>query len=158
MKAVKENKVYTIDESQRKTYAALGFDITDDSGRILEYAAGKTVPYAKYAALLDENTGSIPGFRRSPGGGHGNPLQYSCQENPHEQKSLQGYNPRGCKESDTTKATKQQQQTGREGSFRPWGSRARARARSLTAVLVARPPPRAGTRQRGCAPTMAREQ
>lgn len=55
MKAVKENKVYTIDESQRKTYAALGFDITDDSGRILEYAAGKTVPYAKYAALLDEN-------------------------------------------------------------------------------------------------------
>ena len=24
---------------------------------------------------------SIPGFRRSPGGGHGNPLQYSCWEN-----------------------------------------------------------------------------
>ena len=26
--------------------------------------------------------GSIPGFGRSPGGGHGYPLQYSCQENP----------------------------------------------------------------------------
>ena len=26
--------------------------------------------------------GSIPGSRRSPGGGHGNPLQYSCLENP----------------------------------------------------------------------------
>ena len=26
--------------------------------------------------------GSIPGFGRSPGGGHGNPLQYSCLENP----------------------------------------------------------------------------
>ena len=26
--------------------------------------------------------GSIPGLRRSPGGGHGNPLQYSCLENP----------------------------------------------------------------------------
>ena len=26
--------------------------------------------------------GSIPGPRRSPGGGHGNPLQYSCLENP----------------------------------------------------------------------------
>ena len=25
---------------------------------------------------------SIPGLERSPGGGHGNPLQYSCQENP----------------------------------------------------------------------------
>ena len=26
--------------------------------------------------------GSIPGSGRSPGGGHGNPLQYSCRENP----------------------------------------------------------------------------
>ena len=26
--------------------------------------------------------GSIPGFGKSPGGGHGNPLQYSCLENP----------------------------------------------------------------------------
>ena len=26
--------------------------------------------------------GSIPGFGRSPGGGHGNPLQYSCLGNP----------------------------------------------------------------------------
>ena len=55
MKAVKENKVYTIDESQRKAYAAQGYDITDDRGKIIEYAVGKTVPYAKYAALLEEN-------------------------------------------------------------------------------------------------------
>ena len=34
--------------------------------------------------------GSIPGLGRSPGGGHGNPLQYSCLENPHGQKSLGG--------------------------------------------------------------------
>ena len=26
--------------------------------------------------------GSVPGWERSPGGGHGNPLQYSCLENP----------------------------------------------------------------------------
>jgi len=26
--------------------------------------------------------GAIPGLGRSPGGGHGNPLQYSCLENP----------------------------------------------------------------------------
>ena len=40
------------------------------------------------------NTGdldSIPGLRRSPGGGHGNPLQYSCLENPHGLRSLGGY-------------------------------------------------------------------
>ena len=28
------------------------------------------------------DVGSIPGLVRSPGGGHGNPLQYSCLENP----------------------------------------------------------------------------
>ena len=29
-----------------------------------------------------KDAGSIPGSRRSPGGGHGNPLQYFCLENP----------------------------------------------------------------------------
>ena len=29
-----------------------------------------------------KNTGSIPGSGRSPAGGHGKPLQYSCLENP----------------------------------------------------------------------------
>ena len=29
-----------------------------------------------------EEMSSIPGLGRSPGGGHGNPLQYSCPENP----------------------------------------------------------------------------
>ena len=29
-----------------------------------------------------KDTGSIPGSGRSPGGGHGNPLKYSCLENP----------------------------------------------------------------------------
>ena len=28
------------------------------------------------------DTGSIPGSGRFPGGGHGNPFQYSCLENP----------------------------------------------------------------------------
>ena len=32
--------------------------------------------------------GLIPGLGRSPGGGHGNPLQYSCLENPYGQRSL----------------------------------------------------------------------
>ena len=37
---------------------------------------------------------------QSPGGGHGNALQYSCLEQPHGQKSLAGYIPWGHKESD----------------------------------------------------------
>ena len=99
------------------------------------------------------DTSSIPGSGRSPGGGHGNPLQYSwaslvtqlvknlpaiqetwvqtlheedslkkkkkkgrslgeangyqlqysCLENPHGQRSLVGYSPKGCKESDMMK-------------------------------------------------------
>ena len=46
--------------------------------------------------------GLIPGLGKSPGGGHGNPLQYSCLENPHGQRSLAGYSPWCCKESDMT--------------------------------------------------------
>ena len=45
---------------------------------------------------------SIPGLQRSPGGGHCNPFQYSCLENPHGQRSLAGYSPWCRKELDTT--------------------------------------------------------
>ena len=38
------------------------------------------------------DTGSIPGLGRSPGRGHGNPLQYFCLENS-IQRSLAGYSP-----------------------------------------------------------------
>ena len=46
--------------------------------------------------------GSTPGLGRSPGGGHGNPLQNSSLENPHGQRSLAGYSPWACKELDMT--------------------------------------------------------
>ena len=48
------------------------------------------------------NLGLIPGLGRSPGGGHGNQLQYSCLENSQGQRSLAGYSPWGHKESDMT--------------------------------------------------------
>jgi len=48
--------------------------------------------------------GLIPGPGGSPGGGHGNTFQYSCLETPRGQRSLVGYSPEGCTESDTTKA------------------------------------------------------
>ena len=37
-----------------------------------------------------EDAGSVPGLGRSPGGGHSNPFQYSCLENPQRQRSLVG--------------------------------------------------------------------
>ena len=46
--------------------------------------------------------GSIPGLGRSPGGGHGNPLQCSCLENPCGQRSLAGCSTWGHKELDMT--------------------------------------------------------
>ena len=39
----------------------------------------------KESACNTEDLGSTPGLGRSPGGGHGNPLQYSCLENPHRE-------------------------------------------------------------------------
>ena len=36
----------------------------------------------KESACNAGDLGSIPGLGRSPGEGHGNPLQYSCLENP----------------------------------------------------------------------------
>ena len=56
----------------------------------------------KESACNVGDLGSIPGLGKSPGGGYGNPLQYSCLENPHGQRSLVGYSPCGHKESDTT--------------------------------------------------------
>ena len=46
--------------------------------------------------------GLIPGSGWPHGGGHDNPLQYSCLENPHGQRSLAGYSPWGCKKSHMT--------------------------------------------------------
>ena len=54
-------------------------------------AGGNLLPVLSQVALAVENlpanagdrdAGSIPGSGRCPGGGHGNPLQYSCLENP----------------------------------------------------------------------------
>ena len=48
------------------------------------------------------DAGLIPGSERSPGGRHGNSLQYSCLEKSHGQESLAGYSPWGRQESDMT--------------------------------------------------------
>ena len=50
-------------------------------------------------SVCNRDLGSISGLGKTPAGGHDNPLQYSCLENPHGQRNLVGYNPWGHKES-----------------------------------------------------------
>ena len=50
------------------------------------------------------NAGLIPGWRRYPGGGNGNSLQYSCLRNLMERSPV-GFSLWGCKQSDKTEAT-----------------------------------------------------
>ena len=60
---------------------------------------------SKASAYSAGDPGSIPVLGRSPGEGNGNPLQYSCLENPMDGGAwLQStdYSPWGCKELDTT--------------------------------------------------------
>ena len=63
----------------------------------------------KNLAASAEDTGDmgpIPGLGRSPGGGHGNPLQYSHLENPMDKGVWWAtYSPWGHKELDTTEVT-----------------------------------------------------
>lgn len=54
MRAVKENKEYFIDDSQKGFYLTQGFDIYGDDGELLEAAPGKTVSYDDYAALQEK--------------------------------------------------------------------------------------------------------
>ena len=56
----------------------------------------------KECACRVGDLGLILGLGRPPGGGYGSPLEYSCLENPHGQRSLAGCSPWGLKESDTT--------------------------------------------------------
>ena len=59
-------------------------------------------PHANAEDVRD--MGSIPGSRRSPGGGHGNPLQHSCLENPMDRAAWQA-TVHGIAELDMTEAT-----------------------------------------------------
>ena len=76
----------------------------------------KSIAYIKDSRLLCDSDGKkfactardlnlIPRSERSPGEGNGYPLQCSCLENPHGQRSLVGYSPWGHKELDATEMT-----------------------------------------------------
>ena len=53
----------------------------------------------KESACNAGDLGLIPGLGRSPGGGHGNPIQYSCLENPCGQRYLACYTVHGVTKS-----------------------------------------------------------
>ena len=66
---------------------------------ILGFPSGSVV---KNLPVNAGEVGSIPGSQRSPREGNGNPLQQSCLEKSHGQRSLASYSSQGRKESDRT--------------------------------------------------------
>ena len=90
-----------MDTVQMQGGASAGHRPADKSGLIHFTLAGGWDWY--FSSSFHMDAGLIPGSGRSPGGRHGNSLQCSCLENPHGQRSLAGYSPPGCKESDRTK-------------------------------------------------------
>ena len=70
----------------------------------------------KESACNTGDLGSTPGLGRSSEGGHDNPFQYSCLENPHGQRSLVGHR---VTESDMTEqlSTAYKQHTKHTGLF-----------------------------------------
>lgn len=52
MRAVKENRQYTITDADVKSFVNDGYDIYDDNGKLVAYGAGKTVAFDKYAKLM----------------------------------------------------------------------------------------------------------
>ena len=55
----------------------------------------------KESACNVGDLGLIPGLGRPPREGHGNPLQHSCLENPHEKRGLADCSSRGHQKLDT---------------------------------------------------------
>ena len=59
-----------------------------ESSRLVGFTGGSD---GKESACNAGDLDLIPWLGRSPGGDHGNPLQYFCLENPQGQRSLEGY-------------------------------------------------------------------
>ena len=49
----------------------------------------QNMPESSVNAGDAEDLGLIPGLEKSPGGGNGNPLQYSCLDNPMDREAWQ---------------------------------------------------------------------
>ena len=76
----------------REAWCAAGHGVTKSLTRLSDWVelnwyshwASLVAQAGKVSACNAGDLGLIPGLSRSPGGGHGNPFQYSCLENPHK--------------------------------------------------------------------------
>ena len=68
----------------------------------MDFSGGSVIKSPPANAGDSGNVGLIPGLGGSPGGGNGNPPQYSCLKKSHGQRSLVSYSSKGHKESDST--------------------------------------------------------
>ena len=80
-------------------YRVMGMSEYNMATRKEGFAGGSVV---KNTPANAGDMGSIPKSRRYPGGGHGNPLQYSCLENPTDRGALRAIAHTVAKESDAT--------------------------------------------------------
>ena len=55
MIARKENREYTINETDVQSFAKEGYDVYDDAGNLVAYGVGKTVPFDRYMKLMEQN-------------------------------------------------------------------------------------------------------
>ncbi|MGN1132975.1 MAG: hypothetical protein ACI4RN_00820 [Oscillospiraceae bacterium] len=55
LKAVKDNKVYSIEEVDKGKYLTAGYDIADENGNIIERSPSSVVTRGEYDKLLAEN-------------------------------------------------------------------------------------------------------
>ena len=90
-----------------KSCSEWGYLVIDDLCMIMGASqVALVVKYLPANAGDVRDMGSFPGSRRSPGGGHSNPLQYFCLENPMDRAAWQAtVHEVGHKESDMTEAT-----------------------------------------------------
>ena len=93
---------YVVDEfdilspSEIEELSAYADGVYEKCGVGMFFAYLRVDDLSKESTCSAGDLASIPGSGRSPGEGNGNPLQYSCLENPHGQTSLVGYNPWRC--------------------------------------------------------------
>ena len=79
-------------KANKQTKKPKTFDSVDDFATLVGFPGGSG---SKESTCNVEDLGLISGLGRSPGGGHGNRLQYFCLDNPQEQRSLEVYSPWG---------------------------------------------------------------
>ena len=72
MKAIKDNKIYTVDETSKDAYLVQGFDIYGDNGELIERSPLSTVSRREYDELLDKYNKLVAENKKLKGKAKGN--------------------------------------------------------------------------------------